>query len=49
MTKELDAMETNHTWDIIPLPPGKTPPIGCIWVYKVKHVSDGLVEVTKHL
>lgn len=28
MTKELSALEANHTWEIVPLPPGKKI-VGC--------------------
>lgn len=41
MNKELLAFESNHTWILMDLPPGKKP-IGCKWVYKVKYHSDGL-------
>ena len=40
MRKELDAIESNGTWSIVPLPPGKTP-IGCKWVFKNKYNVDG--------
>lgn len=40
MAEELDAIKENHTWDLIPLPPGKEL-IGS----KLKLKSDG---VTKH-
>lgn len=43
MNKEFEALESNHTWEITYLPPGKTP-IGCKWVYKVKRNLDGSVE-----
>lgn len=36
-------MELNHTWFVVCLPPGK-PSIGCKWVYKIKHKSDGSIE-----
>lgn len=35
MVKEFQALETNHTWDIIPLPSHKKA-IPCKWVYKIK-------------
>ena len=35
MDKEIQSLENNHTWDVIALPPGKSP-IGCKWVYKFK-------------
>uniref|UniRef100_A0A2N9J2J6 Reverse transcriptase Ty1/copia-type domain-containing protein n=1 Tax=Fagus sylvatica TaxID=28930 RepID=A0A2N9J2J6_FAGSY len=43
MTKELAALEANHTWVLTSLPPGKHP-IGCKWVYKIKFKSDGSIE-----
>ena len=43
MKNELDALNSTHTWSIVDLPPNKTP-IGCKWVYKVKHNSDGTIE-----
>jgi len=43
---ELEALQTNNTWTIITLPPGKSA-IGCRWVYKVKHKSDGSIESFK--
>ncbi|CAL2261909.1 unnamed protein product [Prunus armeniaca] len=46
MSSELQALESNHTWTLTPLPPGKHP-IGCRWVYKIKHNSDGSIEQYK--
>ena len=43
MDKEISDLEFNHTWDVVPLPSGKTP-IGCKWVYKIKYNLDGLVK-----
>ncbi|CAL2251074.1 unnamed protein product [Prunus armeniaca] len=43
MQFELAALESNQTWSLTSLPPGKQP-IGCKWVYKVKHRSDGTIE-----
>jgi hypothetical protein len=43
MNLELDALAKNCTWKIVELPP-HIKPIGCKWVYKVKHKSDGTVE-----
>ncbi|KAL4027854.1 hypothetical protein IC575_011044 [Cucumis melo] len=43
MKAELEAMETNQTWSIVPLPKGKNS-IGCRWVYKIKHKVDGSIE-----
>ncbi|MCO5603072.1 hypothetical protein L7F22_057216 [Adiantum nelumboides] len=43
MNEEMDALYGNETWELVPLPKGKKP-IGCRWVYKVKHDSDGSVS-----
>lgn len=46
MQKEVDALEANNTWSMVPLPKGKRT-IGCRWVYKVKYRPDGSVERLK--
>lgn len=46
MDDELAALERNHTWDVVDLPP-KVKPIGCKWVYKIKLHSDGRVDKFK--
>ncbi|KAI9159867.1 hypothetical protein LWI28_002692 [Acer negundo] len=43
MRSKQRALQANNTWSLTPLPPGKTP-IGCRWVYKIKHRSDGSIE-----
>jgi len=43
MQEEIQALEANNTWLIVPLPPHKKP-IGCKWVYKVKFTADDTVE-----
>ena len=43
MQEELDAMESNHTWNIVPLPKGKHS-VGCRWVFKIKRRPDGSVD-----
>ena len=43
MKKEIDALESNGTWELVTVPPGKTA-IRCKWVYKTKYNSDGTVE-----
>ncbi|KAL4320319.1 hypothetical protein GQ457_18G003820 [Hibiscus cannabinus] len=43
MREEIEALERNHTWDLVSLPPGKQT-IGCKWVYKTKLKSDGSLE-----
>lgn len=46
MDVELRALQTNHTWDLVTLPPGKRV-VGCKWVYKVKLKADGSLECFK--
>lgn len=46
MNEELDAMEANNTWSVVPLPLGKQY-ICCRWIYKVKYASDGSVDQHK--
>ncbi|GAU25648.1 hypothetical protein TSUD_265740 [Trifolium subterraneum] len=43
MKSELDALTKNCTWKLVELPP-HTKPIGCRWVYKIKHKADGTIE-----
>ena len=43
MESELHALEANNTWYLTKLPRGKVP-IGCRWVYKIKHHVDGSIE-----
>ena len=43
MQTELEALQQNHTWSMVPLPMGHKA-IGCKWVYKIKHKSDGTIE-----
>ena len=43
MEEELNALEANHTWDVVQLPPTKKP-IGCRWVFTVKYLSNGQIE-----
>ena len=46
MADEIKALEANHTWSLVPLPPGKRA-LGCQWVYRVKYHSNGFVERLK--
>ena len=43
MNAEIDALVSNNTWSLTPLPPNKKA-IGCKWVYRVKYKADGFVE-----
>jgi hypothetical protein len=43
MEDEIKSMSTNKVWDLEPIPKGaKT--VGCKWVYKTKHDSQGNIE-----
>jgi hypothetical protein len=46
MDEEMAALDPNKTWELVPLPEGKKA-IGCKWVYKVKHNSDGSISKYK--
>lgn len=43
MNKELQALAANETRGVVDKPAGVTP-IGCKWVYKVRHKADGTFE-----
>lgn len=43
MDAELQALQDNNTWHIVPLPSGKRP-ISSKWVYKLKFKADGSLE-----
>lgn len=43
MKLELDALQSNNTWTITPLPP-HIHAIGCKWVFKVKYKFDGSIK-----
>ena len=43
MDEEMATSYANETWGLVPLPESKNI-IGCKWVYKVKHNSDGSVS-----
>ncbi|XP_031268701.1 uncharacterized protein LOC116127190 [Pistacia vera] len=46
MADELNALAQNHTWVLVPQPPHRKP-IGCKWVCKIKHYTDGSIEQYK--
>jgi hypothetical protein len=48
MDAEYEALMQNKTWYLVPSPSKGTNVIGCKWVYKTKHKSDGLLTDTKH-
>ncbi|XP_019246415.1 PREDICTED: uncharacterized protein LOC109226067 [Nicotiana attenuata] len=43
MQQEIQALEDNHTWEIVNLPPDKQA-IRSKWVYKIKYKANGEVE-----
>ena len=43
MELEIQALEDNHTWEIVTLPTDKRA-IGCKWVLKIKYKADGTVD-----
>jgi hypothetical protein len=44
MNGKLSALHKTDSWDLVPLPPGKTV-VGCHWVYKIK-ILIGLLSNT---
>ena len=46
MIEEIAALHSTGTWDLVPLPTGKSF-VGCRWVYIIKIGSDGRVDRLK--
>ena len=46
MVDEMNALHSTGTWDLVPLPPGKST-VGCRWVYTVKVNLDGNIDRLK--
>ena len=46
MIDEMSALHSSGTWDLVPLPPGKSV-VGCRWVYVVKVGPDGQTDRLK--
>ena len=46
MAKEMDTLYSNGTWELVALPPSKSP-VDCHWVYTVKVRPDGQVDRLK--
>ena len=46
MTEEMDALDSNDTWELVALPPCKSS-VGCRWIYTVKVGLDGQVDRLK--
>ncbi|XP_057478145.1 retrovirus-related Pol polyprotein from transposon TNT 1-94 isoform X6 [Actinidia eriantha] len=43
MVEEMMALKKNGTWELVSLPREKKP-VGCKWIFTVKHNADGTVE-----
>nr|KYP51577.1 Retrovirus-related Pol polyprotein from transposon TNT 1-94 [Cajanus cajan] len=46
MIDEMTALDSNHTWVLVPPPPRKSV-VGCWWVFNVKVGPDGQVDRLK--
>ncbi|KAK8921170.1 hypothetical protein KSP39_PZI019934 [Platanthera zijinensis] len=46
MEEEMTAIWANQTWTLVPLPPGQHP-VGCKWVFVIKHAPDGTIARLK--
>lgn len=46
MQQEIHALETNGTWVMEPLLPGKKD-LGCKWIYNIKYHANGTIERLK--
>ncbi|XP_072076868.1 uncharacterized protein [Arachis hypogaea] len=46
MIEEMSALHSTGTWDLVPLPPGKST-VGCRWIYTIKVGSDGTIDRLK--
>ena len=43
---EMDSILSNHTWELVDLPPASKP-IGCKWVFQKKYHTDGALHSYK--
>jgi len=46
INNELESILSNHTWELVDLPPGAKP-IGCKWIFKRKLKPDGSIDKFK--
>ena len=43
MQAEMDALQANQTWELVPLPSGEKT-VGYKWVFTVKYLADGSIN-----
>ncbi|XP_073266308.1 epi-neemfruitin B synthase L1AT [Populus alba] len=43
MNEEMRSLQKNCTWEVVELPTGKVP-VGCRWVFTIKHKANGTIE-----
>jgi hypothetical protein len=43
MNEEMRSLQKNCTWEVVELPAGKVP-VGCRWVFTIKHKANGTIE-----
>ena len=43
MNEEMEALQKNSTWELVPLPEEKKT-VGCRWIYTVKLNPDGSIN-----
>lgn len=43
MNEEINTLEKDGTWEIVERQGGNHP-VGCMWIYTVKHKSDGTLN-----
>jgi len=41
--EKMRSLQKNSTWEVVDLPIGKIP-VGCRWVFTIKHKMDGTIE-----
>ena len=46
MLDELSALQNSETWELVPLPSGKSI-VGCRWVFAIKVGPDGTIDYLK--
>jgi len=46
MLNELSALYNGETWELVPLPPGKSV-VGCRWVFAIKIEPNGTIDCLK--